>query len=141
MTMNACQNRLCLWTPDASISPTLTTPHPLKLSDTIQTAHRANIFSAKYLPKANHPTIASVAGDGLVLVYDVERLDRLNNARQEYNGIVSHQSGSVIDCVGRGRGCLTDQPLCSQDRESESSCVTRIESKGRWSRIYIPIRC
>lgn len=45
-------------------------------SETISTGHRANIFSAKFLPYANTPRIVSVAGDRDVRVYDVESLGR-----------------------------------------------------------------
>lgn len=67
--------RICIWQPDTTshFSPS---PHPLKLSETISTGHRANIFSAKFLPYANTPRIVSVAGDRDVRVYDVESLGR-----------------------------------------------------------------
>lgn len=54
--------------------PSTPSPHPLRLKDTIMTGHRANIFSAKFLPHANTPTIVSCAGDSDVRVFEVERL-------------------------------------------------------------------
>ncbi|KAG7531942.1 hypothetical protein FFLO_04010 [Filobasidium floriforme] len=84
--------RLCIWEPDENTAPTAQTPHPLRLKESIQTAHRANIFSAKFLPQANHPTIASVAGDSRVMVYDVERLGRTNSVVDELDG----RSGSGV---------------------------------------------
>jgi hypothetical protein len=80
---------LCIWEVDDAITPTPETPHPLRLKETILTAHRANIFSAKFLPHASHPIIASAAGDRRVMVYDVERLDRTFNHLNELNGQVS----------------------------------------------------
>jgi nuclear receptor interaction protein len=54
--------------------PVTPSPHPLRLADTILTGHRANIFSAKFLPHANTPTIVSCAGDSDIRVFDVDRL-------------------------------------------------------------------
>ena len=51
-------------------------PHPLRLAEVIATGHEANIFSAKFLPHANTPTIVSCAGDSVVRVFEVERLSR-----------------------------------------------------------------
>jgi len=48
----------------------------MKLVETIATGHRANIFSARYLPNTNTPTIVSCAGDKEIRVFDVERLGR-----------------------------------------------------------------
>ncbi|KAJ9090733.1 hypothetical protein QFC19_009475 [Naganishia cerealis] len=68
---------ICMWTPDTDTAPVPENPYPFKLADTISTGHTANIFSSKFLPGASHMTIASCAGDSQILVYDVERLDRL----------------------------------------------------------------
>jgi WD and tetratricopeptide repeat-containing protein 1 len=67
--------RICIWASDPSASTSLS-PHPFKLLDTIATGHRANIFSAKYLPNTSTPTIVSCAGDRDVRVFEVERLGR-----------------------------------------------------------------
>ncbi|KAK8853074.1 hypothetical protein IAR55_003775 [Kwoniella newhampshirensis] len=70
--------RICIWEPDPSpsASSSSSSPHPLKLMETISTGHRANIFSAKFLPNASTPTIVSCAGDKEVRVFEVERLGR-----------------------------------------------------------------
>jgi len=67
--------RICIWASDAESSNTVS-PHPMKLVDTIATGHRANIFSARYLPNTNTPTIVSCAGDKEIRVFEVERLGR-----------------------------------------------------------------
>lgn len=87
--------RLCIWEPDETTAPTTQTPHPFRLKESIQTAHRANIFSAKFLPQAGHPTIASVAGDSRVMVYDVERLARSTHLMNELDGRVSQPQNFV----------------------------------------------
>jgi nuclear receptor interaction protein len=64
----------------------------MRLVDTIATGHRANIFSARYLPNTSSPTIVSCAGDGDIRVFEVERLGRAemgigHNAREELYGV------------------------------------------------------
>nr|ODN76375.1 hypothetical protein L203_06441 [Cryptococcus depauperatus CBS 7841] len=66
--------RICIWRPDTALGSSVS-PHPLRWAETVATGHQANIFSAKYLPNANTPTIVSVAGDRDVRVYEVERLE------------------------------------------------------------------
>ena len=83
--------RICIWASDPD-SLNTTSPHPMKLVDTIATGHRANIFSAKFLPNTNTPTIVSCAGDKQVRVFEVERLGRMDPAggrsqREELYGL------------------------------------------------------
>ncbi len=72
---------ICIWGADSSSSNDNCSPHPLKLLDTILTGHRANIFSAKYLPNTSTPTIVSCAGDSLIKIFEVERLGRAELGR------------------------------------------------------------
>ena len=74
------QYSICIWGSDPSSSASSMSPHPLKLLDTIATGHRSNIFSAKFLPNTSTPTIVSCAGDSVVRVFEVERLDRPEQA-------------------------------------------------------------
>lgn len=67
--------RICIWASDSSSTDSVS-PHPMKLVETIATGHRANIFSARYLPNTNTPTIVSCAGDRDIRVFEVERLGR-----------------------------------------------------------------
>lgn len=57
-----------------------TSPHPMHLVETIATGHRANIFSARFLPNASTPTVVSCAGDREIRVIEVERLERVDRA-------------------------------------------------------------
>nr|XP_019044312.1 hypothetical protein I302_07596 [Kwoniella bestiolae CBS 10118]OCF23242.1 hypothetical protein I302_07596 [Kwoniella bestiolae CBS 10118] len=79
--------RICIWQPDPhpTSSSSSRSPHPLKIADTISTGHRANIFSAKFLPNTSTPTIVSCAGDRDVRVFEVERLVR-DSATGELKG-------------------------------------------------------
>lgn len=84
--------RICIWAADSTGSTGSTSPHPMKLIETIATGHRANIFSAKYLPNTSTPTIVSCAGDRDVRVFEVERLGRAQmgtgmNVRDELYGL------------------------------------------------------
>ncbi|WWC71849.1 uncharacterized protein I206_105808 [Kwoniella pini CBS 10737] len=91
--------RICIWQPDPHPSSSYS-PHPLKLADTISTGHRANIFSAKFLPNTSTPTIVSCAGDKDVRVFEVERLVR------------NTSSGELIGARGDGVTILR----CHKDR-------------------------
>ncbi|EIW71830.1 hypothetical protein TREMEDRAFT_27687 [Tremella mesenterica DSM 1558] len=74
--------KICIWKADPSpTSGTATSPHPLRLTETITTGHWANIFSARLLPNTNTPTIVSCAGDRDVRVFEVERLGRAEDHR------------------------------------------------------------
>ncbi|RXK39423.1 hypothetical protein M231_03256 [Tremella mesenterica] len=74
--------KICIWKADPSpTSGTATSPHPLRLTETITTGHWANIFSARFLPNTNTPTIVSCAGDRDVRVFEVERLGRAEDHR------------------------------------------------------------
>lgn len=68
--------RICIWTADTRPSAPAAelSPHPLKLSQTIITGHRANIFSARFLPNSGTPTVVSCAGDDDIRVFEIERL-------------------------------------------------------------------
>ncbi|KAK4048461.1 hypothetical protein OIO90_005792, partial [Microbotryomycetes sp. JL221] len=70
--------KICIWTPgidslsdsiDSSIAPTL----HFGLTETIETGHRANIFSVKWSP-FNNTKLFSCAGDSTVRVYDINNV-------------------------------------------------------------------
>ena len=120
------RRRLCIWEPDENTAPTTETPHPFRLRESIQTAHRANIFSAKFLPQAGHPTIASVAGDSRVMVYDVERLGRSTHMLNELDGRVSMLRAR------EGESRILHTAYCHRAvRGSVRLCAIRIGSKGK----------
>ncbi len=45
----------------------LTRPHSRKVVADVETAHKANIFSAKFLPATGDSKVVSCAGDGTLL--------------------------------------------------------------------------
>ncbi|KAI5454410.1 hypothetical protein NCC49_004463 [Naganishia albida] len=98
--------RICMWKPDNDVAASPENPYPFKLDDTISTGHTQNIFSAKFLPGASHMTIASCAGDAQILVYDVERLDRL---------VTSGFRSRLGELNGR-EGAGVRKLLCHRDR-------------------------
>ena len=89
--------RICIWAADDHAPLDSPSPHPLKLRDTIITGHRANIFSAKYLPNTSTPTIVSCAGDSQVRVYEVERLARTETGLQSHGRMGSELWGGDGD--------------------------------------------
>lgn len=48
-----------------------------KLQSTIRTGHRANIFSAKFLPCSNDEKIVSCSGDGIIMFTNVQHAEEL----------------------------------------------------------------
>lgn len=119
-----------MWTPDTDTAPAPENPYPFKLADTISTGHTANIFSSKFLPGASHMTIASCAGDSQILVYDVERLDRL------VAGGLRSRLGELNGVNGPGVRRL----LCHRDRvkriSTEASHPLPFPSKPRLTMIW-----
>lgn len=95
-----------MWKPDNGTAATPENPYPFKLDDTISTGHTQNIFSSKFLPGASHMTIASCAGDAQILVYDVERLDRL----------VTNGFRSRLGELNGREGAGVRKLLCHRDR-------------------------
>ncbi|WVO18704.1 hypothetical protein L204_106424 [Cryptococcus depauperatus] len=96
---------ICIWRPDTALGSSVS-PHPLRWAETVATGHRANIFSAKYLPNANTPTIVSVAGDRDVRVYEVERLETelAPGGVRQLNGREGEGDGKLSLTVSDGVG-------------------------------------
>jgi len=55
----------------------------MKLSTSIHTGHRDNIFSAKFLPNAGTPTVVTVAGDHEIRLLEIERLSSSGGQRMD----------------------------------------------------------
>lgn len=77
---NGCVNSVC-WnaTGDLILSGSddqhlvLTNPYTYKVLTKCKTSHRANIFSAKFLPNSGDHRIVSCSGDGIILYTDLMR--------------------------------------------------------------------
>ncbi|XP_076654828.1 DDB1- and CUL4-associated factor 6 isoform X1 [Halictus rubicundus] len=77
---NGCVNSVC-WnaTGDLILSGSddqhlvLTNPYTYKVLTKCKTTHRANIFSAKFLPNSGDHRIVSCSGDGIILYTDLMR--------------------------------------------------------------------
>lgn len=109
-----------MWKPDNDTAATPENPYPFKLDDTISTGHTQNIFSSKFLPGASHMTIASCAGDAQILVYDVERLDRL---------VTSGFRSRLGELNGR-EGAGVKKLLCHRDRVKRISTEVRADKSS-----------
>nr|XP_054484050.1 DDB1- and CUL4-associated factor 6 isoform X5 [Agelaius phoeniceus] len=61
----------------------ITNPYSRKVLTTIRSGHRANIFSAKFLPCTNDKQIVSCSGDGVIFYTNVEQ-DAETNRQCQY---------------------------------------------------------
>ncbi|KAM0790270.1 hypothetical protein ACM66B_005575 [Microbotryomycetes sp. NB124-2] len=110
--------KICIWTPgvdsstdelDSSVAPSLR----FGLEQSIDTGHRANIFSVKWAP-FNHDRLFSCAGDATVRVYDVNATSnsRLSSVTVRSGGggegpsWTHHEHGTACTNVFR---CHTDR--------------------------------
>lgn len=85
---NGCVNSVC-WnaTGDLILSGSddqhlvLTNPYTYKVLTKFKTSHRANIFSAKFLPNSGDHRIVSCSGDGIILYTDLMRKVKTSSNR------------------------------------------------------------
>jgi len=64
-----------------------------KVIQQVRTLHKANIFSAKFLPATNDKKVVSCSGDGVIIISDLER----NNT--ESQDVFNCHLGTVYDVV------------------------------------------
>ncbi|XP_029108864.1 DDB1- and CUL4-associated factor 6 isoform X3 [Scleropages formosus] len=60
----------------------ITNPYNRKVKATIRSGHRANIFSAKFLPHTNDQQIVSCSGDGIIFYTNTEKSAEINRQCQ-----------------------------------------------------------
>ncbi|MFT7799761.1 DDB1- and CUL4-associated factor 6 [Arapaima gigas] len=60
----------------------ITNPYNRKVKATIRSGHRANIFSAKFLPQTNDQQIVSCSGDGIIFYTNTEKSAEVNRQCQ-----------------------------------------------------------
>ncbi|XP_005993458.1 DDB1- and CUL4-associated factor 6 isoform X7 [Latimeria chalumnae] len=60
----------------------ITNPYNKKVLTTIRSGHRANIFSAKFLPHTNDKQIVSCSGDGVIYYTNIEQDPETNRQSQ-----------------------------------------------------------
>ncbi|XP_051782076.1 DDB1- and CUL4-associated factor 6 isoform X3 [Erpetoichthys calabaricus] len=60
----------------------ITNPYKRKVKTTIRSGHRANIFSAKFLPHTNDQQIVSCSGDGIIFYTNIEKSPEINRECQ-----------------------------------------------------------
>uniref|UniRef100_A0AAY4ARW5 Uncharacterized protein n=1 Tax=Denticeps clupeoides TaxID=299321 RepID=A0AAY4ARW5_9TELE len=60
----------------------ITNPYNRKVKATIRSGHRANIFSAKFMPQTNDQQIVSCSGDGIVFYTHIEKSPETNRQCQ-----------------------------------------------------------
>ncbi|KAK3569211.1 hypothetical protein QTP86_026618 [Hemibagrus guttatus] len=60
----------------------ITNPYNRKVKATIRSGHRANIFSAKFMPHTNDQQIVSCSGDGIIIYTHTEKSQDINRQCQ-----------------------------------------------------------
>ncbi|XP_051567123.1 DDB1- and CUL4-associated factor 6-like isoform X3 [Myxocyprinus asiaticus] len=60
----------------------ITNPYNRKVKTTIRSGHRANIFSAKFMPHTNDQQIVSCSGDGIIFYTHTEKSQEINRQCQ-----------------------------------------------------------
>ncbi|TSL16037.1 DDB1- and CUL4-associated factor 6 [Bagarius yarrelli] len=60
----------------------ITNPYNRKVKTTIRSGHRANIFSAKFMPHTNNQQIVSCSGDGIIFYTHTEKSPDINRQCQ-----------------------------------------------------------
>ncbi|XP_051998331.1 DDB1- and CUL4-associated factor 6 isoform X4 [Xyrauchen texanus] len=60
----------------------ITNPYNRKIKTTIRSGHRANIFSAKFMPHTNDQQIVSCSGDGIIFYTHTEKSQEINRQCQ-----------------------------------------------------------
>ncbi|XP_069034821.1 DDB1- and CUL4-associated factor 6 isoform X2 [Lepisosteus oculatus] len=60
----------------------ITNPYNRKVKATIRSGHRANIFSAKFMPQTNDQQIVSCSGDGIIFYTNTEKSPEINRQCQ-----------------------------------------------------------
>uniref|UniRef100_A0A8C2BSG0 Ddb1 and cul4 associated factor 6 n=1 Tax=Cyprinus carpio TaxID=7962 RepID=A0A8C2BSG0_CYPCA len=60
----------------------ITNPYNRKVKTTIRSGHRANVFSAKFMPHTNDQQIVSCSGDGIIFYTHTEKSQEINRQCQ-----------------------------------------------------------
>ncbi|XP_064008308.1 DDB1- and CUL4-associated factor 6 isoform X3 [Pogoniulus pusillus] len=86
----------------------ITNPYSRKVLTTIRSGHRANIFSAKFLPCTNDKQIVSCSGDGVIFYTNVEQ-DAETNRQCQYT---CHYGTTYEDILINCRRAATSVAIC-----------------------------
>ncbi|KAL1495021.1 hypothetical protein ABEB36_010510 [Hypothenemus hampei] len=87
------------------------------------TSHKANIFSAKFLPSTNDQQIVSCSGDGIVLHTDLNRqAETHNNQFHCHGGTTTYEVITVPENPSNFMSCGEDGTVRWFDLREKSSC-------------------
>lgn len=98
-----------------------------KLTTTISTGHRANIFSVKFMPQSNDRTIVTAAGDSEVRIFDIEYAGR--TSLPSFGSTETGQSRSLNN-VYNGVKYLSEGDTNARVFRSHSDRVKRIVTES-----------
>ncbi|XP_019761991.2 DDB1- and CUL4-associated factor 6 isoform X1 [Dendroctonus ponderosae] len=95
-----------------------------KIEANYYTSHKANIFSAKFLPCTNDQQIVSCSGDGIVLHTDLSRQqDTYHNQFLCHGGTTTYEVMTVPDNPHTFMSCGEDGTVRWFDLREKSSCT------------------
>ena len=93
----------------------------LSFSD-VHTSHRANIFSAKFLPASNIRKIVSCAGDGNILFTDLARIGETHNNNFTCHSGTTYELQTIQNDPNSFLSCGEDGTVRSFDLRTKDKC-------------------
>nr|XP_023015417.1 DDB1- and CUL4-associated factor 6-like [Leptinotarsa decemlineata] len=101
----------------------ITNAHDANVKECYRTSHRANIFSAKFLPCTSDNQIVSCSGDGIILHTDLNRPDEsCNNQFHCHGGTTTYKVVTIPNEPFTFVSCGEDGTLRGFDLRTKSSC-------------------
>ncbi|XP_071549256.1 DDB1- and CUL4-associated factor 6-like isoform X1 [Panulirus ornatus] len=91
----------------------------------IHTAHRANIFSAKFLPQTTNRKIISCSGDGILIYTDIERQEETHDCKFTCHGSTCYDVITLPDDPHTFLSCGEDGTVRWFDLRAKEQCSTR----------------
>ncbi|KAG8189042.1 hypothetical protein JTE90_025479 [Oedothorax gibbosus] len=88
----------------------------------IQTGHKANIFSAKFLPNRNDKHVVSCSGDGIIIYSDVERAETSLQNKFECHTGTAYEIITVPNDPNTFLSCGEDRTVRWFDLRTKTSC-------------------
>ncbi|XP_044011066.1 DDB1- and CUL4-associated factor 6-like isoform X2 [Aphidius gifuensis] len=128
---NGCVNSIC-WNDNGDLILSgsddqhlvLTNVYNYKVLTDYKTSHRANIFSAKFLPNSGDHRIVSCSGDGIILYTDLMRkTETFNNQFTCHNG-TTYEIATIPSEPHSFLSCGEDCTVRYFDLRIKSSCNT-----------------
>ncbi|CAL4066049.1 unnamed protein product, partial [Meganyctiphanes norvegica] len=103
----------------------ITNPWTGRVAERIHTAHRANIFSAKFLPQTANQKIISCSGDGVLVFTDLEKLEETHDCKFSCHLSTCYDIVTLPDDPHTFLSCGEDGTVRWFDLRIKDRCSTR----------------